>query len=279
MYSELPSKANKERAVVVTISLLLMQLILLSLQIRGASGTLLFKTWTLTLQAPIIAVSSGITRGVRNVWYGYIWLVGARSENEQLQATVRRLSLLNSSYKEVEQENIRLRHLIALRENIDSSSISARVVARAPTFLSNVIYIDRGSKDGIRVNAPVLSSEGIIGRTVIVSDYQSQVQLISNEDASIGAMLEHSRTPGVIRGTGNRLLDLNFISNTEHVAVGDMVLSSGLDGIFPKGLPIGRVTELQKGNELFWSITVEPTMDLIHIEEVLVLLDDSKQEM
>jgi rod shape-determining protein MreC len=258
--------------------LLLLQLAFLSLQIQGPSGTLLFKTWTLAAQAPIIAVSSGVTRGVRHVWRGYIWMVGARSENERLQETVRRLSLLNSGYEQARQENIRLRRLMSMDESIGFRSIGARVVARAPSFLSNVIYIDRGSEDGVRIDAPVLSGDGIIGRTVTVSGHQSQVQLITNEDAAVGAMVERSRTPGIIRGTGDSLLDLNYISNTEQIDAGDMILTSGLDGIFPKGLAIGKVVKLQKGKDVFRSIKVEPIMDLIHIEEVLVLFDESKQE-
>jgi rod shape-determining protein MreC len=102
------------------------------------------------------------------------------------------------------------------------------------------------------------------------------VQLITNVDASVGAMLEHSRTPGVIRGTGENILELGYISNNEPVAVGEMILSSGLDGIYPKGLVIGKVVECKKGKDVFRSVEVEPIMDLIHLEEVLVLLDESK---
>jgi len=249
-----------------------LQLVILSLQIEGPSGTLLFKTWTLAAQAPIVVVSSGITGGIGYVWHGYIWLVGARAENEQLQGTVRRLSLLNSSYERVRQENMRLRRLVALSESVRYKSVGARVIARTPGFLSNVIYIDRGSRDGVPIYAPVLSGEGIVGRTVLVSGHQSQVQLITNPDASVGVMLDPGRTPGVLRGTGDFLLDLNYVNNTEQVAVGDAVLSSGLDGIFPKGLWVGKVVESSKGKGVFRSIKVEPGADLIRLEEVSVLL-------
>lgn len=272
MSSELSTRTNKERALAITIPLLLLQLILLSLQIEGHSGTLLFKTWTLAAQAPIVAVSSGITDSIRHVWHGYIWLVGTRAENEQLQGTVRRLSLLNSSYEQVRQENMRLRRLVALSESVPYRSVGARVIARTPGYLSNVIYIDRGSRDGVPIDAPVLSGEGIVGRTVIVLGYQSQVQLITNPDSSVGVMLDPARTPGVLRGTGDPQLDLNYINNTEQVAVGDAVLSSGLDGIFPKGLWVGRVVDSSKGEGMFQSIKVEPGADLIRLEEVSVLL-------
>src|SRR5512139_1539004 len=112
--------------------LLLLQLIILSLQIEGASGTLLFKTWTLTAQAPILAASSAVTGGIRRVWTGYVWTVGARAENE------------------------RLRESVLLDQSLPYRTLGARVIARTPSFLSNVIYIDRGAKDGVKIDAPVL---------------------------------------------------------------------------------------------------------------------------
>jgi rod shape-determining protein MreC len=253
------------------IPLLLLQLVLLSLQIERPAGTRLFKTWIMAVQAPVITASSALTRGVQHVWRSYIWTVGARSENERLQQDLNRLSQLSAAYEQAQQENIRLRRLLSMKENLGFRSIGARVVARSPSFLSNVLYIDRGVEDGVRIDAPVLSGDGIIGRIVLALGHQSQVQLITNGDASIGAMLEKSRTPGVLRGTGNPFLDLNYISTTEPVALGDIVLSSGLDGIFPKGFAIGKVVKLEKGKDLFQSVKVEPGIDFIHLEEVLVL--------
>jgi rod shape-determining protein MreC len=270
--SELSAKPSKERAVLVTIPLLLLQLIILSLQIEGASGTLLFKTWTLTAQAPILAASSAITGGIRHVWTGYVWTVGARAENEKLRESVRRLSLLNRSNEQARQENIRLRQLVSLNQGLPYRTLGARVIARTPSFLANVIYIDRGVKDGVKIDAPVLSGDGIVGRIVLASGHQSQVQLITNPDASVGVMLEQARTPGVLRGSGDIPMDLSYINNTEQVSVGDIVLSSGLDGIFPKGLVVGKVVDSQKGKGVFRSVKVEPRVDLIRLEEVSVLL-------
>jgi rod shape-determining protein MreC len=276
--SELPARVNKERAVLVTIPLLILHLALLSLQIQGPSGTLLFRTWVLTAQTPVIVVSSVIVRGVRHVWSGYVWLVGARGENQQLLEDVRRLSLVNSSYEQERQENSRLRRLLAMTDAIPYKTIGARVVARTPSFLSNVIYIDRGFKDGVRNDKPVISGDGIVGRTVLVSRYQSQVQLITNPDASLGVMLERTRTPGVLRGSGDFLLDLNYIGNSEQVENGDVVLSSGLDGIFPKGLAIGKVVDVRKGKGVFRSIKVQPYLDFMRVEEVSVILSDLMPE-
>jgi rod shape-determining protein MreC len=272
VFSELTSKANRERVLLVMIPLLVLQLVLLSVQIQNPSGTLLFKTWALSAQAPFITVSSGATNGIRNVWHRYVWMVGARAENEQLRDTVSRLLLQNRAYAEVEQENIRLRRLLALDDSNSFQTLGAHVVARTPGFLSGVIYINRGSADGIHVNAPVVSGDGIIGRTTLVLRHQSQVQLITNSGASIGALLERTRTPGVLRGSGESKLDLIYISNTVEINIGDTVLSSGLDGIYPKGLVIGKVVDLHEGDSVFQAIKVMPDVDLIRLEEVSVLL-------
>lgn len=276
MSSELNAKPNKERALLVTIPLLILHLALLSLQIENPSGTLVFKSWVLAAQAPVLALSTSVTNGIRQLWTGYVWLVGARRENRELQQTVQRLSMLNRSYEQVRQENARLRRLLALNESIAYDTIGARVIARTPGFLANVIYIDRGSRDGVQPDAPVLCGDGIVGRTVLVFRNQSQVQLITNPDASIGVMLERTRTPGVLRGSGQPLLDLVYVSNTEDVVEGDVVLSSGLDGVFPKGFVLGKVIESRKGNTVFREIKVQPGIDFFRIEEVSVILQQSE---
>jgi rod shape-determining protein MreC len=274
--SELTSNANKERAVLVLIPLLVLHLALLSIQIESSSGTLLAKSWTLALQAPILSLSAKVTGGVKQTWQKYLWMVGARAENEMLQTTVRRLLLMNNEYAQSQLENERLRHLLALNERMEFKSVGARVVARTPAFLSNVVYLNRGSAEGVYVDAPVISGDGIIGRVFLVTTHQSQVQLITNPEASIGALLDRTRTPGVLRGSGNPLLEMAYIGNTESVEVGDIIVSSGLDGIYPKGLPIGKVVDSRKGKGVFRTIKVEPQVDLIRLEEVSILLKERK---
>jgi len=268
---EFASKVKEARAVFVLIPLLIMHLILLSFQISDPAGMLLIRKWVLAVQSPFINGSSQISAVVRSLWTDYIELHGAREENRQLQETIRQLSLQQKQMEEIRQENIRLRQLLSINELSPIETVGARVVARTPDFLSNLLYINQGQGDGIVVNSPVMSGLGIVGRVVLVSNQNSQVQLITNPDASVGAMLERTRLPGVLRGSGNSLLEMNYISATEQVETGDMVVTSGLDGVYPKGLPIGRVVESYKGNSLFLMIKVEPSADLIHLEEVSVI--------
>lgn len=268
---------KRERIAWVFAPLMILHLVLLSLQIEDSSGTILLKTWALRIQTPVFAASDAVFGGIRQFWHDYIWLIDAREESRQLKEKVSRLSILNKSYEEARLENRRLRRLVSMIESISGdaefSIVGARVSARTPEFLANILYVDRGSKHGVRINAPVISGDGIVGRVVLVTELYSQVQLITNPDASIGAMLSESRTPGILTGTGDELLTMNYISNILPVKTGEVVVSSGLDDIFPKGIVIGEVVVSERGKDIFREIKVKPAIDLIRLEEVAILLD------
>jgi len=268
------SKANRDRTVWwVLMPLLVLHLVLLSLQVEDASGTMLIKSWVLSAQAPVLSAGVAVSSGISGFWRNYVWLVGARQENETLRERVSRLSLLNRAYEQSRWENDRLRRLLDMREATGLRMIGAEVSARTPEFLSNLVYVNRGARDGVPPYAPVVSGDGIVGRVVLVTEHHAQVQLLTNPDASIGAMLDESRTPGVLSGDGTPLLTMNYVSNIQPVEVGEVVVSSGLDGIFPKGIVIGRVVSADKGNDVFKAIKVLPVMDFVHLENVAILLD------
>jgi rod shape-determining protein MreC len=260
------------------IPLLLLHLALISLQIEDPGGTVLLKKAVFLASAPFFTLSAGISRGTRYVWQNYVWLRAVRQENAQLKDTVQQLSLREKALAQAQDENARLRRLLALSPTLPVQGLAARVVGRAPSYLSNVIYVDRGSLSGVRVDSPVLSGDGVIGRVILTSLHNSQVQLITNSDASIGVIVERTRSPGVLKGSGNPVLTLNYIANAEQIEPGDLVVSSGFDRIYPKGLPVGRVMASYKGKTVFRVIQVEPHADLLRIEEVLILPGPAKKE-
>jgi rod shape-determining protein MreC len=272
---ELTPKVREGRVVFVLIPLLLLNLTLLSLQIEESRGTTLLKKWILVASTPFFDLSSTTSRVVQGAWRNFIWLRGARQENEQLKATVRDLSLRERALAEAQLENLRLRRLLNLRDTYSLQGVGAHVVGRVPAYLSNVAYVDRGIESGLRADQPVLADVGIVGRVVLVSWNHSQVQLVTNPDASVGAMVERTRSPGVLRGAGNSLLELQYIGNTEQINVGDLVVTSGLDGVYPKGLPVGRVVDSRKGKSVFRSIQVEPFADMIRLEDVLIVTNQA----
>jgi rod shape-determining protein MreC len=228
----------------------------------------------------MLNVSSEVVVGLSHAWQRYAWLSGARQENERLHETLEQFALRDRALEQVRRENSRLRHLLSFETAHNFKTIGARVVARTPAFLSNVLYIDRGSSDGVKQDSPVVSGNGIIGRVVLATSHDAQVQLLTNVDASVGVMIESTRSPGVAKGNGQPLLELDYIANTEVVNVGDLVVTSGLDRIFPKGLPVGKVVESHKGKTVFRAIVVQPAADLVRIEEVLVIVGhDGASEM
>jgi rod shape-determining protein MreC len=275
---DLAPRPKEGRSLYVLIPLLVLNLALLSIQIEDPRGTLLFKKWVLAAEEPFIRISSGVANGTRSLWTNYFWLLGARRENEHLLSRVRDLSLQVGGLQQERDENSRLRKLLSMQSTIPLQSVGARVVGRTPDYLANTIFIDRGLSSGIHVDDAVLSDNGIVGRVVLVSRNHSQVQLITNADASTGVMVEQSRAPGVLKGAGGPLLNLDYISNTEQVDAGEVVVSSGLDRIYPKGLPVGKITASQKGKSGFRSVQVEAFADLIHLEDVIVVVGREKPD-
>jgi rod shape-determining protein MreC len=269
---ELASKGREGHGIFWLAVLLLLHLTLLSLQIEDPSGAFLLKQWAMAASAPFISATTALSRGLQDAWSGYIWLHGARQENARLQETVQALSLEAQELERLRQENRRLQNLLDFKDGSSFRSIGARVVGRAPDFLSRVIYLDRGSADGVRVDCPVVTGNGIVGRVVLVTRHNAQVQLITNADASVGVMIERTGSPGVLRGSGAHFLQVGYIGSTEDVAVGDRVVTSGLDRVYPRGLPVGAVVESAKGKTVYRDIIVEPAVDLLRIHEGLILL-------
>jgi rod shape-determining protein MreC len=276
---DLAAKAKESRTLFVLIPLLIMHLGLLSFQIEDSAGTLLLKRWIVAAGTPFLNLSDTVAERSARLWKGYVWLRGARQENQQLRELVQQLALRDSIAAQLREENLRLRRLLKVSDGMSFDNIGARIVSRTPNYLSQVVYINRGASEGVRLDSPVICERGALGRTVLISQHHAQVQLISNPDSSIGVMLEGSRIPGVLRGLGEQRLSLHYISNSEAVNVGDRVMTSGLDGIFPKGIPVGKVVESRKGNKsVFRDIEVEPFADLVRTEEVLILLSKPTTE-
>jgi rod shape-determining protein MreC len=272
---EFSPKLREGRPVLVLIPLLLAHVVLLSIQIEDGTGGTLFRRWTLQVGGPILNGSATAVRGVSNLWKGYLWFHGVRQENAWLNSRLQQLALRDGLLGQMEAENVRLRRMLEFKETLPVETVGARIVARgpAPDFLSSVLVIDRGSADGVQANAPVVCADGVVGRTIVVSARNAQVQVLTNTDSSVGAMIERTRSPGVLSGSGDRLLRLNYVNNSEAIEVNDKVLTSGLDGIFPKGLPLGTVVVSQKGTSVFRLVNVRPAVDLLHVEEVLVIVN------
>lgn len=225
----------------------------------------------LELMAPFQRGASGIGRTVSGSWHGVVDMVHARGENVTLRERTQRLERELDRLSEVDLENARLRRLLEFRQTLQGDLLTARVVGRDATGLARTLTIDRGESVGVRRGAAALAPEGIVGQFFLVSPHAARVLLITDHNSGVDALVQRTRARGIVQGTVDAGCVLNYVKRTEDVQVGDTLVTSGLDGIFPKGLPIGRVLAVDKrGPGLFQSAEVAPDVDPERLEEVLV---------
>ncbi len=198
-------------------------------------------------------------------------LVRARDEVVTLRGRVRELEEETARLGEAELENDRLKRLLDFRQALSGDVIAARVVGRDATGIARTFTIDRGESDGVRRGAAVLVPEGVVGQVFLASPHGARVLLVSDHNSGVDALVQRTRARGIVEGNVDGGCLLKFLKRTEDVQVGDLTVTSGLDGIFPKGLPIGRVSALDKrGQGLFQYAEVVPLTDFERLEEVLV---------
>lgn len=280
MASVRTQKEIRQRAPLWLVSLLIANLVVMAVDARDADGQhKLLRVWTQTFASPLQSASSKAT-GATSGFFQQIWnFRSTASENEQLKQRVAALETELNNARQAETENERLKTLLKLNEESDIKNVPARVIARDPSIWFNTITINRGSTSGISVNMPVVSGTGIVGRVITVSPFASQVMLITDEKAGAGAVvgqLGQSGALGSVRGRadlGVGIIEMRYVSGLEKVEVGDSVMTTGQDGIYPPGLNVGRVVDVKKGTATqAHQILIQPGAQLDHLEEVAVLL-------
>ena len=212
---------------------------------------------------------------IESFWLSYFYLVDVHKENLALKEEVAHLKKQNDQYYELEAANTRLRELVNFSHSIDYKVIAAQVMGREPTRRFDSVIIDKGYKDNISKDMPVVTSSGVVGRIVAVSRNYSQVLLLIDKNSSIDALLQRTRDRGIIKGSGrNNPCSFNYLETTADVMIGDRIITSGLEGLFPKGISIAYVTDINPNiqGSLFKEIYVQPAVDFSKLEEVLVIL-------
>ena len=248
------------------------QLLMLGLQIRHESNVPLASVWVNVLISPVQKAGGWVIDSISGGWSNYVSLRGVRKENETLRAELARLRIESNQLAGQAAEARRLAALLDFRQaNATAAMLSARVVGGSPADSIRAIYIDRGESDQVRRNMAVITPEGVVGKILAVYANTSQVLLITDKESGVGALLAKSRTNGVVRGTGEPFAEMNHVINDQEVTAGDVILTSGLDQIFPKDIPVGIVAGTQPGNP-FKLIRVRPAARLDRLEEVIVLL-------
>lgn len=266
------------RNVALLIAALFSQLILLGYQVRQEDGGSLLRTWTIGVLAPLNqALNGSVDFGISS-WKEYVWLVGARSENEELRRELDRVRLEKQSIERALGRIERSESLVEYQAGIPSKTILAEVVGGGASGSAKEIIIDKGSADGVHAGMAVITSEGIVGRVQAAHSGSSLVVLINDVNAAVGAVLEDTRVRGVLKGLGGRDCELSYINPDVPVRVGEIVYSSGADRIFPKGFPIGEVVEQATSGDT-QTILVRPFAKLDRLDEVLVVAEGVHQPL
>lgn len=208
-----------------------------------------------------------------HLWQDYLALVGLKQENDQLKHDIKQLNSSLIAANEALRENERLVRLLDLRKSTHEQTVAAQVIGEDVTPWFRTLTIDRGSDSGIRDGMPVVAVDGVVGQTIKVTSSSSRVLLLTDHASAIAAMIQRSRARGVVKGHGENLCSLEFAMRGEDVQIGDQVISSGVGGIFAKGMPIGEVAMVKKGEYgIFQTVTIRPFVNTAHLEEVLVVL-------
>jgi rod shape-determining protein MreC len=210
---------------------------------------------------------------VRSVWDRYIALIGLHDENQRLKHEVDELRLQIANEHEMVLEAQRVRALAGLKDSGIGKSIVARVIGR-DTGRSQTVTIDKGRIHGVRVDSAVITADGVVGRVIQSSNFFSIVQLIADSQSAVGVMLESTRRQGIVKGTGNRDLDLDYIDDDNDIKQGDRFLTSGQDRVYPKGIPVGVITSISDTRRGYIkTVQIRPTADLGRLEEVLCIIE------
>jgi rod shape-determining protein MreC len=260
------------RPLVLLVTVVAAQVLLLAAQIKGEGNTRLLSLWGVTAMSWVQRPLHWSIDSAADAWNRYISLQTAREENKHLRDELGQLKLRVAHLEGQAAEARRLQGLLGFRDtHPELNLLAARVVAAAASENSHTLYLNRGEADAVKRNMAVLTAEGIVGKILEVYPGTSQMQLLTDKEGGAGALLANSRTLGIVRGNGEPLLELQKVITDQEVAVGEQVLTSGLDRIFPKDLPVGTVVSATPGNP-FKQIRVRPAARLDRLEEVLILL-------
>ena len=269
------------RGLSVLIFVLLLSFLLLTYQVRfSQERASLPKKLVMTVVAPFLKAIQNSSAFFSSLWTGYADLRYVRQENRTLQEEVDRLKREEMFLLEAKRENERLHQVLQLREHTSPPTIAARVIGKDPSNWFRSILIDKGFKEGINKNTAVFCPQGLVGRVIEVLERTSRVQLITDPNCAVGALVQRSRVGGVVVGEVGPFCRLRFLPQDAEIQVGDSVLTSGLSGLSPKGIPIGTVSAVhKKENALFQEAEVLPRVDLFSVEEVLIMAKPSSPEM
>lgn len=254
------------------LALMFGHVILISAQVNSRQGVPVLESVTFGVFSEVQRGTSNGLSVFQRVWNGYVGLRGAYRENEQLKSQLSQTMVELQQQRALADKARGLQQLLELRDRSNLQTTAAEIIAAGSNPEFRTVSIDKGRSNGVQRDMAVIAPAGIVGRVVTPSGRNAKVQLLIDRNAAAGALIERSRAQGVVVGTGESWLRLDYVSDIAEVVVGDAVVTSGIDGIYPKGFAIGKVTAVEKSGGAYRSIVVQPAVDFSTLEEVLVVL-------
>jgi rod shape-determining protein MreC len=266
--------ASKRPAWIALAVALVIHIGLISLQARRRFEMSFVRVWVMDALSPAEKIADRTFYGVYRLWDRYVWLIGVHDENERLKRANQDLQLQIFQQRESLLEAERIRTLAGLQEMGLGKTVVARVIGWGPGDRQTVT-IDKGAVHGVQRDAAVLTSSGVVGRVIHSSNFFSTVQLVVDSQSAVGVFVQPNRRHGIVKGNGGKTLALDYIDDDNDLKVGEMFMTSGQDRIYPKGLPVGVISEIDSGPRrgLLRTVEIRPSADLGRLEEVLVVIE------
>jgi rod shape-determining protein MreC len=246
--------------------------ILISTQVTTKRGVPILQEAVFGIFSEVQRAANTVTSGVRTSWQNYFALQQVREENERLKQEVSALQVRLQQERSLAQQSQSLQKLLDLKTNTALSTTAANVIAGSASPEFRTITIDKGTSDGVHADMAVIAPAGVVGRVIQPSSRASKVQLLIDRNAAAGALVERTRAQGVVVGTGAEELRMDYVSGSADVKAGDIVVTSGIDGIYPKGFTIGQIQSVRRGAGEYSSIVIRPVVDFSTLEAVLIVV-------
>ncbi len=268
---------RQHRLAIISIALFFISLNIYSANIKSRNDLNGFQRLIVDITMPVQNLTGNITSSFYNTIDSYIFLVNAKNKNIKLKKDVNKLNARIEELKELEIANDRLRGLLDFKKTLKNKVVSAEVVSRGPSNWLNTIIIDKGENDGIFPGLAVITENGIVGHTIYTSNNYSQILLMVDKNSSVDIIDQRSRAQGIVKGSKDNLCKVDYVLSKEDVKVDDIIISSGLDGIYPKGLLVGQIQDVTKNRyDLFQKVTLKPFVDFDKLEEVLIIIREKE---
>ncbi len=256
------------------ILLLLLAFILMSLRAKERKGVEFFDAFLMEVCSPVQKVSALVIKTVQGTFQRYVFLVGLEKENRMLTQRVNDLQAENHRMEEIRLANERLKQLLQFRQKNSLSMIGAEVIGQDPSSWFKSVTVDKGERDGVKKGMAVISPAGVIGQILKTAPHYATVLLITDYNSAVDCIVQRTRAKAIVEGKGENRCELKYLLRTEEVAVGDVVVTSGLGGNFPKGLMVGEVKKVdKKGHGVFQYAELAPSVDMTRLEEVFVIME------